>query len=141
MCCLTAVCAVCVACASVQPLKSPNMAAPTPTPTPTPTPPPAPVYMYRNGTYAANGSFSTPGGTEQIGVTLSITNDTVTASSITHLAVNGTSMSYENNFIANYKPFVVGKKLKDLSLSKISSASLTPIGFNNATDSIRAQAL
>ena len=50
-------------------------------------------------------------------------------------------MSYENNFIANYKPFVVGKQLKDLSLSKISSASLTPIGFNNATDSIRAQAL
>ncbi len=111
-----------------------------PSPSPSPPPPPPPVYAYRNGTYTANGNFNTPGGTETIGITLVISNDVITSTSATNGATNSTSIYYTNIFISNYKSLVVGKKLKGLSLSKVSSASLTPIGFNNAANAIRSQA-
>ena len=124
------------------PTPTPAPPAPNPTPPPAPTPPPpAPTYTYRNGTYSADGSFSTPGGTEKIGITLVIVNDVVTDTSAVNKSVDSTSRSYTNDFIANYKSKVVGKSLASLSLSKVSSASITPIGFNNAAQLIRSQAL
>ena len=112
---------------------------PTPAPTPTPTSPPV-TYTYINGSYYAVGSFAVPSHTEKIGIQITIYDDTITATSVTSMADNGTSQHYETDFINNYQQYVVGQKVATLKLSKVSSASLTPVGFNNALAQIRTQA-
>lgn len=112
-----------------------------PTPPPSPAPPPAPTYTYRNGTYYYEASFGTPGGTERLGISLTISADQVTATSATKLAVHPTSKSYENSFVASYGSSVVGRDLATLSLSRTAGASLTTNGFNSAVIAIRNMAL
>ncbi len=132
---------------TIQPSSTPSptpIPTPTSTPLPTPTPVPTPtpiVYKYRNGTYSASGSYNTPGGSEPLGVSLQIVNDKVVASTVTAQATGATSLFYQNDFIANYGPYVNGKSLDTLSLGKVAMSSLTPNGFNVAASSIRAQAL
>ena len=119
-----------------------------PTPSPASSTPPTPVAavpknyvsVYRNGNYSATGSYDSPGGTENVSVTLTITSDIITSVSVTSGAYDRRSQSYQNIFIANYKQYVIGKNISSLNLGKISSSSLTPVGFNDALAKIRAQA-
>ncbi len=116
---------------------------PTPSsaPTPMPTPTPAPSYTYKDGTYSAVGTFTAPGVTNHLNVSITVSKDAITDSTVTVPAnTDPTSKNYDNKFIANYKPYVTGKPLANLTLSKISSASLTPNGFNDALDQIRVSA-
>jgi hypothetical protein len=109
-------------------------------PTRTPTPVPKPTTKFRNGTYTATGTYRTPGGNESIRVTLTISNDVVTNSTVTSLAQGNTTKAFQQDFIANYRSLVVGRQLDQLNLTKVSSSSLTPNGFNRATDTIEGQA-
>lgn len=120
---------------SVSPGQSPETSVRAPESIPAPA-----TYKFRDGTYSAKGSYASPGGTESIIVILVISKDTVIDSSIAAKATNNTSMSYQQDFIANYKELVVGKKLDQLNLGKVSGASATPLGFNAAADSIERQA-
>jgi hypothetical protein len=115
-------------------------ATPTPTSAPTPTPTPPPTYTYRNGTYSTTAAYTVPGYTETVGVSLTITNDSITATSATNMSNNGESSFYQNDFISKYSSSVVGKKLATLSLGKIGASSLTPNGFNAAVAKIRVMA-
>ena len=117
--------------------------APTPSPTPPPTtppPPPPPTYTYKNGTYSVVGSYSAPSGTEPLGVTLVINNDVISDSTVVAMSSNGTSKYYQDDFVLKYKSLVVGKKLSEIFLNKVSISSLTPTGFNNAVITIRTAA-
>jgi hypothetical protein len=100
----------------------------------------AELALYNDGTYQASGSYSTPGGTESIGVSITITNDTVSATSATNEATGRDSMSYVEDFIGSYSSFVVGRKLDDIQLGVVAGSSLTPHGFNQALESIKQQA-
>ena len=95
---------------------------------------------YKDGTYSATGSYMSPGGEDQIKVTLSLANDIITAVSVTPVAGDGTSARYENRFISGYKQYVIGKNIADVRLTYISGSSLTPIGFNDALSQIKAEA-
>ena len=95
---------------------------------------------YKNGTYSATGSYMSPGGQDQIAVTLTLSNDVITSVSVTPEAGDRTSSRYQSRFISGYQTYVVGKDISGLSLGKVSGASLTPIGFNDALNQIRAQA-
>ena len=98
------------------------------------------VYVYKDGTYSASGSYMSPGGVEQISVTLTLKNDLITNSSVTPQASDRTSVRYQNMFISGYQPYVLGKNIADVSLSAISGSSLTPAGFNSALNKIKSQA-
>ena len=119
---------------------------PTPLPVSTTTPPPIdnpkPVTtsVYKNGTYSATGSYMSPGGDDQIAVTLTLANDIITDVSVTPSAGDGTSRRYQNRFVSGYKQYVVGKNIADVQLTSVSGSSLTPIGFNEALTQIKAQA-
>lgn len=116
---------------------------PTPTPrpaTPVPTPTPTPAGGYRDGTYTVVGSYVADGSTEKIGITLTLSGGIVTATSATNMAGNNTSRTYQNDFIANYRPSVVGRSLSTLYLGKVATSSLTPNGFNKAATAIKALA-
>ena len=96
--------------------------------------------VYKNGTYSATGSYMSPGGYDQVGVTLTLANDIITDVSVTPMAGDHTSSRYQSRFISGYKQYVVGKTIASVNLTNVSGASLTPIGFNDALAQIKAQA-
>jgi len=96
--------------------------------------------IYRNGTYSATGSYMSPGGYDQLGVTVTIVNDIITDATVTSGANDGRSQRYQDRFISGYKQYVVGKNIASVNLTNVSGASLTPIGFNDALSQIKAQA-
>ncbi|MCW1907929.1 MAG: hypothetical protein KIH63_001140 [Candidatus Saccharibacteria bacterium] len=103
-------------------------------------PPAAATTKYKNGTYTATGSYSTPESTETISISLTVENDVVTATSAQNTAKDRESKEYQADFISGYKAQVIGKALASLNLGNVSGSSLTPIGFNNAVAKIRTQA-
>jgi uncharacterized protein with FMN-binding domain len=118
-----------------------------PTPAPTPTATPTPVAevpkstsVYKDGTYSATGSYMSPGGADQIGVTLTLRNDIITAVSVNMEPGDNTSARYQNKFFSGYKQYVLGKNIADVNLTKVSGSSLTPRGFDDALAQIKAQA-
>jgi hypothetical protein len=115
------------------------------TATPTVVPPPATtpknyVAVYKNGTYSANGTYNSPGGQDQISVSVTLVNDIITDATVTSIVADRTSQKYQNNFIAGYKQYVVGQNIANVNLTVVSGSSLTPVGFNNALTQIKVQA-
>lgn len=96
--------------------------------------------VFKDGTYAATGSYSTPGGREQIAISLTIKNDVVTTSTFTPKAISPTSAEYQKEFAVEYKQFVTGRDINTLSLGKVAGSSLTNVGFNAAVEQIKIQA-
>lgn len=95
---------------------------------------------YKDGTYSATGSYSSPGGNEEIKVIITISNGKIADSSVTPQASSRESEEYQIDFANNYKSLVTGKSVASLSLSHVAGSSLTSIGFNEALDAIRSQA-
>lgn len=96
--------------------------------------------MYKNGTYTAAGVYVSPGGPEEISVTVTIANGIVTNTSANPASENPVSLKFQNEFTEGYKQFVMGKNIADLKLTKVSGSSLTPTGFNDALEKIKAEA-
>lgn len=96
---------------------------------------------YKDGTYSATGTYRTPENEEQITVSITLANDTVTAANATIDATNPDSKRYQAMFLAGYKQLVVGKSIDGLNLSQVSGSSLTSAGFNDALTQIKARAI
>lgn len=95
---------------------------------------------YKDGTYTATGSYSSPGGTEKIGVTVTLKDGVVTSSSLDTSKATGDAAEYQDQFASGYKKLVIGKNIDSISLSRVSGSSLTSNGFNDALDAIKQQA-
>ncbi|HSX30125.1 MAG TPA: FMN-binding protein [Candidatus Saccharimonadales bacterium] len=95
---------------------------------------------FKNGTFSANSSYNTPGGTEGIAVTITLNGGTISDVSISLHANNRESVEYQDRFASHYKSFVVGKNIGDVQLSGVSGSSLTSRGFNDALAQIEQQA-
>jgi hypothetical protein len=103
-------------------------------------PAPAPNMVYKNGSYSASGSYTSPDGTERLSVTITIADDVVADASATPGARDRTSAQYQQLFVNNFKPLVVGKNIDSVVLSRVSGSSLTSRGFNSALEQIKQQA-
>ncbi|PIQ71931.1 hypothetical protein COZ40_00925 [Candidatus Roizmanbacteria bacterium CG_4_10_14_3_um_filter_39_13] len=95
---------------------------------------------YKDGEYTQEGDYTSPGGPEQIEVRLTLKNGIIEQAEVTSKAVLAKSKFMQGVFIENFKPLVVGKNIKDLNLGKIAGSSLTPKGFNDAVEKIKAEA-
>jgi uncharacterized protein with FMN-binding domain len=95
---------------------------------------------YKNGTYSAVGTYSTPGGRESIGLSVTIRDDKIVDSSLTQNARTEQAKDFQQRFASGYKQEVVGKKIEEVSLSRVAGSSLTSSGFNNALDTIKNDA-
>ncbi|WHP18235.1 FMN-binding protein [Cellulomonas sp. ES6] len=93
-----------------------------------------------DGTYDAEGSYSTPGGQESIQVELTVADGVVTDVSVTPEATGGNAARFQEEFASGIADVVVGQELAGLSVDKVSGSSLTGDGFNAALDEIRADA-
>jgi uncharacterized protein with FMN-binding domain len=95
---------------------------------------------YTDGTYTAEGSYSTPGGEESIQVEVTVADDVVTDVTVTPQASGGNAARFQDEFASGIAEEVVGAELAGLSVDKVSGSSLTGDGFNAALDAIRADA-
>ena len=100
----------------------------------------AEASTYNDGTYTATGNYSSPGGTEQIQVDLTLAADVVTAVTVTPQSGNPTGQQFESQFAGGIAAEVVGKDIDTLAVSKVAGSSLTGEGFNIAIESIKTDA-
>jgi uncharacterized protein with FMN-binding domain len=96
---------------------------------------------YKNGTYSAEGHYTSPAGNDSIEVKVTLTNDVITALTVTPNATNPNAIRYQGDFISGIKAVVVGKKIDSLHVSRVAGSSLTSTGFNAAIKTIEANAL
>ena len=96
--------------------------------------------VYMDGTYNSKGNYKSPGGPEQIDVTLVLKDDVITSATVVSLATLPTSKLMQGKFISGVKAEVVGKKLSEVTLTKVSGSSLTPKGWNDAVAKIMVSA-
>lgn len=95
---------------------------------------------YKDGTYTAVGTYTSPAGPEEIDVKLTVKDNVVTDAEVTPKATNPKSKFMQGAFAGGYKEFVIGKKVNDITLTKVSGSSLTPMGFNAALEKIKSEA-
>ena len=95
---------------------------------------------YKDGTYTATGDYESPTQAEQITITVTLKKGVITDTSATNDAPDKVGQKFQNQFISGYKQQVVGKKVNEVNLSRVSGSSLTPAGFNDALSKIKTQA-
>ncbi|HEY9313944.1 calcium-binding protein [Williamsia sp.] len=95
---------------------------------------------YEDGEYSATGSYQSPGGQQQVGVTVTLSNSVITALSVDISQTKGTSAEFQGKFKSGIDPLVVGKNIDELDVSTVSGSSLTSGGFNDAIDQIKSEA-
>ena len=117
-----------------------NSSVPVATTTDTTSTPADTTAKYKNGTYSADGSYSSPGGNDTISVTLTLQGDIVTDATVAIVQADSTSKRYENMFIAGFKQYVVGMNIDALNVTKVSGSSLTVKGFDDAVAKIKVAA-
>lgn len=108
--------------------------------TATATPTTIQAASYKDGTYDVKGAYTSPAGPETIDVKLTLKDNVVTDAVVVSEATAPKSKFMQAAFISGYKDMVVGKKINDIHLEKVSGSSLTPMGFNDALEKIKSQA-
>ncbi|HEY0220842.1 MAG TPA: hypothetical protein VGC58_01325 [Candidatus Paceibacterota bacterium] len=98
------------------------------------------TYLYKDGTYSATGNYVSPGGSEEVLVSLILKGDIVTDVTLTPKATRPISLQMQQTVSQNLKNLVVGKKLNEVTLDKVSGSSLSPKGFNDAVTKIKVSA-
>ncbi len=97
-------------------------------------------HTYKDGTYTESGSYSSPAGSELIGVTLTLKSGTISDATVVRQATDQTASSYQGLFISGYKSVVIGKQIDSVSLHNVAGSSLTPKGFMDALSKIKKDA-
>jgi uncharacterized protein with FMN-binding domain len=95
---------------------------------------------FKDGTYTALGKYTSPGGPSAVDVKVTLKSDAVTAIKVTPKAENPTAQGYEGKFASGVGTKVIGKKLSELNVTKVSGSSLTSQGFDRAIEAIAKQA-
>lgn len=95
---------------------------------------------YADGTYSATGSYQTPGGEEEIGVTVTLESGSVSDVQTEPMPSNPTTELYQGKFSSGIAEQIVGTPLSELTVDKVSGSSLTSGGFRNAIEQIMGEA-
>jgi uncharacterized protein with FMN-binding domain len=95
--------------------------------------------MYRDGEYTATGWYG--GLPSHLDVTLTLRDGQIDEVSVSTPAEDQTSLGYQKAFAEAVPDVVIGKPIADLEVTKIAGSSGCPVGFNDALDKIREQAL
>jgi hypothetical protein len=97
--------------------------------------------LYMDGTYSTVSNYNTPAGVEELGVSITVKNDIVTAVNISNMGKDEVSVKLQNLFIDGVGSLVNGIALSEISdLGPVNGSSLTPMGFNKALATLKADA-
>ncbi|MCP2637786.1 FMN-binding protein [Microbacterium sp. HD4P20] len=95
---------------------------------------------YADGTYTADGTYATPETVETISVTVTLEGDVITDVEVTGEPQRSESEQYQGEFIGGIAEVVVGQNIDDIQVSRVAGSSLTSGGFNEAIETIKADA-
>ncbi|QSZ53500.1 FMN-binding protein [Paenarthrobacter sp. AT5] len=95
---------------------------------------------YKDGTYKADGTYTSPNGQETVGVELTLAGGKVSAVNITEHPSNPNTRKFQGEFAGGIAAQIVGKDIDKLNVSKVAGSSLTSGGFNDAVQQIKSQA-
>ena len=95
---------------------------------------------YADGTYTAHGSYQTPESVETITVTVTLQDDVITAVEVVGDPQKRESEQYQGEFIGGIADVVEGQDIDEIQVSRVAGSSLTSGGFNDAIESIKAEA-
>ncbi|GAA2529582.1 hypothetical protein GCM10009860_06600 [Microbacterium mitrae] len=96
---------------------------------------------YADGTYTAEGSYSPQAGLiEAISVTITLQDDVITAVEVSGDPQERESVEYQSKFIGGIADEVVAKSIDKINVSRVAGSSLTSGGFNQAIETIKAEA-
>ncbi|WP_214466566.1 FMN-binding protein [Microbacterium flavescens] len=95
---------------------------------------------YADGTYSAEGAYQTPESVERISVTVTLESDVITDVEVVGDPQKSESEEYQGEFIGGIADVVVGKDIDEISVSRVAGSSLTSGGFNQAIETIKAEA-
>lgn len=101
---------------------------------------PAGTGSYTDGTYSATGSYQTPGGEEEIGVTVTLESNSVADVKTEPMPSNPTTKLYQEKFSSGIRDQIVGTPIDELDVDKVSGSSLTSGGFSDAMEQIKSEA-
>lgn len=99
-----------------------------------------PATVYADGTYTASGQYVTPGGIEQIEITLDIAGDKITGVQFVGDPQRSESRNFQGQFADGIAAEIVGKAVDEVQVDRIAGSSLTSGGFNQAIDTIKGEA-
>jgi uncharacterized protein with FMN-binding domain len=108
--------------------------------TPDATPPATGTGTYTDGTYTESGDYQAPSGTETVEVTITLSDNTITAVEVVGDATDPQAKLHQGEFISGIAGVVVGKNIDSIQVDKVGGSSLTSGGFNAAVDAIKADA-
>lgn len=91
-------------------------------------------------TYEVDGNYTSPAGPESIGVKITLEDNIIKESEVTVRSQHPISKQKQEAFAANYKELVIGKNINDVKIDKVAGSSLTPKGFHDALEKIKAEA-
>ncbi len=124
------------------------------TPTPQPRSSPTPLVSqpaitssgesstaYNNGSYTASQSYVIGRGTSTVSATVTVENDVITVVRFANIVGDPESREYIGAFEGAIQPKVVGKRLADVSVSRVGGASLTTNAFTQVITKIENQAI
>lgn len=95
---------------------------------------------YKDGSYQAKGKYTSPAGSEEIDIDLTLRDNIVTDANFRGYATNPTSQTMQSRFGGGFERAVVGKDINELNLTVVNGSSLTPRGFMDALTDIKAEA-
>ena len=82
-----------------------------------------------DGTYSGSGTYETPGGRQQIDVTVVLTDGVVTAVRVDPAATNATSRRFQERFASVVVDAVVGRPVEEVDVDRVAGSSSTGVGF------------
>jgi uncharacterized protein with FMN-binding domain len=95
---------------------------------------------FADGTYEASGAYQAPSGTESVDVTVTLEGGVITDVVVVGNATDAEAKVHQGEFIGGIAGVVVGKRIDEIQVSKVSGSSLTSGGFNKAIETIKAEA-
>jgi len=95
---------------------------------------------YKDGEYSAVGDYMSPGGAEEIGVTLTLKNGVIESAEVETIGDRPNTVKFQEVFKDNFKQYVIGKNIDEVMLDKVAGSSLSPKGFNDAIEKIKSEA-
>ncbi|MCC2313325.1 hypothetical protein [Cellulomonas xiejunii] len=89
-----------------------------------------------DGTYSGTGSYETPGGRQEIDVTVVLADGVVTGVRVDPAATNTTSRRFQERFASAVVESVVGRPLDEVAVDRLAGSSSTGAGFMAALDQV-----
>lgn len=95
---------------------------------------------YRDGEFTASGTYSSPDGTDEIDVSVTLRNGVIESVSVETNPKSTTGARHQQLFAEGIAGEVEGERIDEVEVGRVNGSSLTGAGFNQAIGRIRQEA-